>query len=139
MDFCRSSGVKSSSQRLDAVALGQSTMTSDLSLKDEGKGLMRLFSHTVLLQRSPPFNQDEQWKHKTSEFDLSQLTCWSTTTDGLTAMTPPPSTFPCVIIVPSSLLLIPPWSHHPVFPSCLFSPLTFFPNHVISQSFSKGA
>lgn len=39
VDFCTSSGFRSSSQRLDAVALGQSTMTSDLSLRNQRKGL----------------------------------------------------------------------------------------------------
>lgn len=54
------------------------------------------------------------------------LNCRSTTTDGATAMTPSPSTLPCVIIILSSLLLFPPGSHHPVFSSCLFSSFTFF-------------
>lgn len=54
---------------------------------------------------------------KSAEFGLSQLNCSSTTTDGLTATTPSPSTLPWAIIILPPHLTFSPGSH----PSC-FSP-----------------
>lgn len=66
------------------------------------------------------FFTDKLWKQEVSQstdFGLSQLNCSSTTTDGLTAMTPSTSTLPRVITIPSPHLTFSPGSH----PSC-FSP-----------------
>lgn len=58
-----------------------------------------------------------------SVFGLSQLNCRCTTTDGLTALTPSPSTLPSVITFPSPHLTFSPRSH----PSC-FSLSAYSPN-----------